>query len=190
MSKRLMSEVMCLAEDEGHTVYYEDTDSMHIPSDAVPKLAEEFKREYGRELVGNDMGQFHVDFDLPGACGEIYAKESIFLGKKCYLDILESVDKDGQTIHGEHIRMKGVPTPSIRHTAAAEGMNVLNLYKRLYQGRAFSFDLTCGGSRCGFKYNKDLTVRSYRASEFCRTIAFRKGGQEAAEVDIDEETDE
>ena len=57
------------------------------------------------------MGEFHVDFALPGACGEIYAKESFFLGKKCYLDVLESTDKDGKVITGMHIRMKGVPHP-------------------------------------------------------------------------------
>jgi hypothetical protein len=30
MSKRIMSEVMCLAEDNGIEIYYQDTDSMHI----------------------------------------------------------------------------------------------------------------------------------------------------------------
>ena len=76
-----MSEVMCLAEDEGQTIYYQDTDSLHINSEAVPPLAEAFQRRYGRELVGKEMGQFHVDFDLPGAAGDIYARESLCLGK-------------------------------------------------------------------------------------------------------------
>jgi len=30
MSKRIMNEVMCLAEDLGIEIYYTDTDSMHI----------------------------------------------------------------------------------------------------------------------------------------------------------------
>ena len=174
MSKRLMNEVMCLAEDEGQTIYYQDTDSMHLDSDAVPKLAEAFEREYGRELVGEDMGQFHVDFDLPGACGEICAEESLFLGKKCYLDVLGSTDKDGNALTGHHIRMKGVPTSSIRHAAEKEGIGVLALYQRLFDGKAVSFDLTCGGQACGFKYQQDLSVRSYRDGEFTRTLRFVK----------------
>ena len=172
MSKRLMNEVMCLAEDEGHTVYYQDTDSMHIDSEAVPKLAEAFRRECGQELIGEDMGQFHVDFDLPGTVGEIHAKETIVLGKKCYLDVLEGTDKDGNTVTGEHIRMKGVPTASIRHAAQRDGISVTQLYRRLHQGKAVTFDLTCGGQACGFKYQRDLSVRSYKDGEFTRTIRF------------------
>ena len=42
---------------------------------------------------------------------EIYAVESLFLGKKTYIDISEPTDKDGMTINSEHIRMKGIPTP-------------------------------------------------------------------------------
>ena len=146
MSKRLMNEVMTLAEDEGHLVYYQDTDSMHINSEAVPPLAEAYQRKYGRELVGEEMGQFHTDFGLPGAVGEIHSKEFIALGKKCYLDILESTDSEGQTITGEHIRMKGVPTASIRHAATQRGVGVLELYRRLHTGKAINFDLTCGGA--------------------------------------------
>ena len=119
--------------------------------------------------------------------GEIYAKESIFLGKKCYLDVLESTDKDGQKLTGFHIRMKGVSTRSIHHAAAREAISIIELYKRLYRGLAITFDLTCGGTMCGFKYNPDLSVRSYLGGEFSRTLAFRKGGQEDPETDIDEE---
>ena len=172
MSKRVMNEVMSLAEDEGHTVFYQDTDSMHIASDAVPKLADAFRREYGQELIGDDMGQFHVDFELAGSVGEIHAKETIILGKKCYLDLLEGVDQDGNMITGEHIRMKGVPTASIRHAAQRDGVSVRDLYQRLFDGRAVTFDLTCGGQACGFKYQRDLSVRSYRDGEFTRTIRF------------------
>ena len=43
MSKRIVNEVMCLAEDIGIQVYYQDTDSMHIPRDNVPILANALK---------------------------------------------------------------------------------------------------------------------------------------------------
>ena len=43
MSKRIMNEVMCLAEDLGIMIYYQDTDSMHIPVDKVPMLEQKYK---------------------------------------------------------------------------------------------------------------------------------------------------
>ena len=46
---------------------------------------------------------------------EIYAIESLFLGKKTYIYISEPTDKDGKTVNSEHIRMKGIPTPCIEY---------------------------------------------------------------------------
>ncbi|CAK4090897.1 unnamed protein product [Aphanomyces euteiches] len=92
-----MNEVMCLAEDINARIWYQDTDSMHIDRDAISKLAEAFRAKYGRELIGNQMGQFHIDFDLKGSEGEVYSKESIFLGKKNYLDVLAC---DGNDVEG------------------------------------------------------------------------------------------
>ena len=63
MSKRIMNEVMCLAEDLDIMIYYQDTDSMHIPVDKVPLLENSYLEKYGRVLRGSDMGQFHPDFE-------------------------------------------------------------------------------------------------------------------------------
>ena len=71
MSKRIMNEVMTLAEDLNYPMYITDTDSIHIDSDNVMPLGDEFKKRYNRDLIGNDMGQFHTDFDMDGACDEI-----------------------------------------------------------------------------------------------------------------------
>ena len=118
------------------------------------------------------MGSFHVDFDMDGACGEIYAKESYFIAKKVYIDILESINKDGETINSDHIRMKSVPTSCIKYTSQEQELQPLDLYQQLYNGTPISFDLTEGGGNCGFKYEKDLSVRSYEQSEFNRRIGF------------------
>lgn len=76
MLKRIMNEVMCLVEDIGIQVYYQDTDSMHIPRDGVSLLSNAFKAKYNRELIGNQRGQFHIDF----LCDEeVYAVESFFI---------------------------------------------------------------------------------------------------------------
>ena len=43
VSKNIMNEVMCLAEDSDCNIHYTDTDSMHIDSKDVQILAEAFK---------------------------------------------------------------------------------------------------------------------------------------------------
>ena len=39
-------------------------------------------------------------------------------------------------------------------------------------GKWVQFDLTENGKNCGFKYEKDMSVRSYEENEFTRTITF------------------
>ena len=80
ISKRIMNEVMCLAEDLGINIYYQDTDSMHIEHDKLSLLSERFKEIHKRELIGeNIMGCFHNDFD---ELNDAYCIEHISLGKK------------------------------------------------------------------------------------------------------------
>ena len=88
-----MNEVMTTAEDNNLSIFYQDTDSIHIDYNDIEVLSEKFKEKYGRNLVGSNLGEFHTDFAMEGAVGEIYAIESIFLAKKVYLDKLESVDE-------------------------------------------------------------------------------------------------
>lgn len=105
-SKHLMNRVISTAEQHGINIYYQDTDSCHIMETDVPKLAEIYKKKYNKQLIGEQMTQFHNDFDsFDGAVGNIYSRKLIALGKKSYLDIL--VDEQGN--EGYHIRLKGIP---------------------------------------------------------------------------------
>lgn len=174
MSKRIMYEVMSIAEDNKFNMYITDTDSIHIDTNKVEPLSELFKKKYNRELIGKGMGQFHTDFDLEGSCGEIYAIDCVFLGKKCYCDKLKSVDKFGKDIYGYHIRMKGVPVGSIIYKANTDyGGDVIELYKDLYEGKAILFDLLVnadGSKKCRFEFKKDMTIEN--KDEFFRKISF------------------
>ena len=71
MSKRLMNEVMCLAEDLKIRCFYQDTDSLHIECGKdnilIKKVANEFKRVYKKDLIGGDLGQFDCDFSFKGS---------------------------------------------------------------------------------------------------------------------------
>lgn len=145
MSKRIMSDVMNLAEDNKINMYYTDTDSIHMDLDQVETLGELYKNKYGKELIGNGMGQFHTDFDLDG-CKDIYSKRFIALGKKCYIDHLVGVnEKTGKEEDGYHIRLKGVPDKSVWNVVHKQfGGDPIKLYEKLHSGMPVSFDLTKG----------------------------------------------
>jgi hypothetical protein len=170
MSKRIMSEVMYLAEDNGMEIYYQDTDSMHIAEDDINHLAEAFEEKYGRKLIGSGMGQFHGDFDSNIIKGDIKARRSIFLGKKCYVDELVGLNADGKEAIDFHIRLKGVPNASILHKAQELRCSVMKIFERLYDGEEIEFDLLCGGKKVSFAFNATMTVSS--RERFTRKIKF------------------
>ena len=158
MSKRIMNEVICLAEDKGLKIYYQDTDSLHIEDKHISVLADEFKKMYGRDLIGKGMSQFHSDFELDN-CKDVYAERSYFLGKKCYLDCLVGINKNtGKLERGHHIRLKGIPIKSIYYKCMQDGITIEYMYKRLYEGEQVEFDLLCGGNSVSFQFNKNLTI--------------------------------
>ncbi len=173
MSKRIMNEVMCLAEDNNLNMYYQDTDSIHIDSVSVPVLADQFKMKYNRELIGKEMGQFHTDFSSNTLNGDLVSIESIYLGKKCYIDKLSTVnpDKSGGFGIDYHIRMKGVPTQSIQYYARENNLTVFQVYEKLFKKEKITFDLACGGEKCCFDFRPDMTIKSLK--KFERDIQFK-----------------
>lgn len=170
-SKRIMNEVICLAEDNNINVYYQDTDSMHLDEDKIKLLGDKYRETYNRELIGKDLGQFHSDFDFEGH-RDIRAVKSIFLGKKSYIDELEGVcEKTGEVHTSYHIRLKGISNDSIAFACKTYNCKTpFELYKRMYRGERIHFDLTCGGKKANFKFNKDYTVHT--ESVFNRSLVF------------------
>jgi hypothetical protein len=173
MSKRIMNEVMCLAEDNELDIFYQDTDSLHIYQDQVKPLEDAFREKYKREINGKGLGQFHVDFELKGA-NDIYATESIFLGKKCYLDVLVGKDEKGEEVNGYHIRMKGIPEDAIQHYCETYKTTIIDLYQDLYDNDILpderKFDLLLGNSKVKFKMRSDYSISN--VSEFSRAVCF------------------
>ena len=119
LSKRIMNEVLCLAEDLKIKMFITDTDSTHIDDSKVQLLSDVYRKKFKKELIGNDLGQFHCDFskeidelsteDTTVKSDIIpYAIESIFLGKKCYIDKVV-LQKDGKKYYQYHARMKSIP---------------------------------------------------------------------------------
>ena len=53
----------------------------------------------GSGLVGEELGNCHIDFSMDGAFSEIYAIASFFPGRKFFLYILESKHKEGKPVN-------------------------------------------------------------------------------------------
>lgn len=175
MSKRIMNEVMVTAENEGLDMYYTDTDSIHMCDLDVPLLAEAYKTKYNKELVGKELGQFHNDFSL-GSCSNVHSTLFIGLGKKCYVDVLKG-DNNGEVKTDHHIRMKGVPTGSVKGRAKELNITLGELYEKMYNGNPETFNLCKdkdGYKKLCFKYNKDFSVtnRNDDKNGFSRTLKF------------------
>lgn len=159
MSKRIMNEVMCTAEDIGIKIYYQDTDSMHIQKNKIDDLAKEYKKRYARELIGKNLGQFHNDFD---EVENGYAYKSIFVGKKMYVDMLKNEKNES----GIHYRMKGVNLDCVKLYAEENNIEIYDIYNKLYNDETITFNLL--KAKPCFKMCDNQTVINLKA--FDRSI--------------------
>jgi len=168
MSKRIMNEVFDIANDKGFNIYYTDTDSLHLDLENVKSLEDEYKNIYGKELNGKNLEQFHTDFNLEGATTEIYATKSIFLGKKSYMDYLESKDKNGNTINGYHVRLKGITEAGLNAKASEYNNSFTGLYEDLAKGNKVKILLN-PKDKVLFEYKKGTVSTK---GDFFRNVKF------------------
>ena len=165
-----MNKVFRCADDCDIQIYYQGTDSIHLNYGDVDTVVKRYKEEYGSELVGESLGNFHIDFSMDNSNSETYAIESLFLGKKTYIDILVSTGKDGRTISSEHSRMKGVPTPCIKYYSEQHNITVLDMYTKLLNNKTIKFDLANDGDKPVCRNNKDHTLPN--VSDFTRKCQY------------------
>jgi hypothetical protein len=164
MSKRIMAEVMCLAEKIGVRMFYTDTDSIHLLKDDLPKLEKAFKETYDRDLVGDGLGAFHTDFNATFNKKEKvkYAVESIFVAKKIYIDKLLLANGEFDVM----AKIKGISNDALYdacgidyNTPKEEAIEkLMNLYKRLYDGEKIAFNLA--SSRPQFDFQDSFQVKN------------------------------
>ena len=171
-SKRIMNEVMGIASDNDINIYYQDTDSMHMDYDKIEKLASIYKEVYNKELIGEYLGQFHSDFKLKGAVGEVLSTKSIFLGKKSYIDMLQGKDKEGNVIVDIHHRMKGATENSIIYEVENNcNGDYFKLYEKLSKGEKVNFILNPYDDKVMFEFTEE-GVRTRKTGEFTREMSF------------------
>ena len=177
MSKRIMNEVICTAEDNNLKIYYQDTDSIHINDEDITKLKDIYESKYNRELIGKNMGQFHSDFDIKIKkdgkeikVNNIVSKGLIMLGKKSYIDKLEGLGEDGIIYNDYHIRLKGINNEAIQLKIKQNYKNAFELYEDLYNGKDIDFDLTAEGSKACFEFGKSYNILT--KTTFKREVCF------------------
>jgi hypothetical protein len=162
-SKRIMNEVMNVANDNDIVIYYQDTDSMHLKNIDILKLESCYKLKYNTEIRGTAMAKFHSDFSLKGSKkdAEIIATTSIFLGKKCYVDILQSVNDKDEIIQDVHIKLKGITESGVNHKInyymKEQKMNKVDAVKYMFnemlKGTKMAFVLNPKNEKVMFDYH-------------------------------------
>lgn len=166
-SKRIMNEVFDIANDNKIIFYYTDTDSIHMNYNDMEKLSLEYKNKYKKELVGKYLGQFHNDFQMDGAEDSIYAIKSLFLGKKSYIDILESKNEMGEKINGYHFRLKGITEEGILYESEKKfNGDIFEFYKELSQTDGYKILLN-PEKKVMFEYNDGVRTRGRVYRKVC-----------------------
>ena len=173
-----MNKIFSCADDLNIKTYYQGTDSIHLNYDDVPLVVKRYKGKYGLELVGEDLGDFHIDLPQKDGYKDVDAIESFCLGRKSYIDILGYVNDEGDKIHDQHVRMKGFPTSCIECYAKINKISVLYVYNKLYKNGSIEHDLTNGNNTCVFRNNKDHTMSSLHKYDkgATRTCKFVRNG--------------
>lgn len=169
MSKRIMNEVQDVAYKNDIIIYYRDTDSMHILEDEVKTLCDKYKKEYNRELYGNDLGQFHNDFAFNDH-SEIKSNTFITVGKKFYIDCLQGINNEtGELEYSYHSRSKGINDSAKDNYCLDNNITQLELYQKLLNEESIEFNLV-SNSKVMFKFI-DGGVKS--VDKFIRNVQFK-----------------
>ena len=177
MSKRIMNEVMSVANDEAIDLMYQDTDSMHIDDENIIKLSDKYREIYNRELIGKQLGQFHSDFKHENdKCSNVVAVKSIFLGKKVYIDYLEGTLPDGSKEYCIHARMKGINEISLINKANENtelnsiSDKIFKVYEDLASGKEIEFILN-PDEKVSFVFTT-AGVKKRVSNSFKRVVSF------------------
>ena len=158
-SKHYMNRLLHLSTKD--SIFYQDTDSYHILRSEVKPLEEKYRAKYKKELCGDSLGQFHIDYDFDKPLDTLYSDHSIYVCPKVYAERIKcDIDSDFDEIF---FRCKGVPGYSIEYRAKEMGMSIMEIYG---SKKVVKFDLLEG--RANIKIGKAGFVEMYR--EFKRDI--------------------
>jgi hypothetical protein len=161
MSKRIMNEVMCLGEDIGCQMYYQDTDSFFLKQNDLNKLEKAFEEKYQRKLIGKDMGQFHSDFtSRDGRSDVVGATECLFIRKKLYCcRLLMSGGNSNISFKAKGTTHQAVEIEALRRNPTMKIEEaIFALYQAIYNGEIVDVNLCDGKTQ--MKIHLDFSVET------------------------------
>lgn len=170
-SKRIMNELIDIGTCNNLDMIYSDTDSLYMFKKDIKPLIKLYKKQYNKDLMGDELGQFSYDFKMNNVeSKDIYASHSIFLGRKSYYCKLKAKEKTG-----DHVRMKGINLAGLEHKLKVTNGSYLDLYKDLANGDEHEFILNPYDEEENTK--KELFIYSSgsvgtRRKEFKRRVQF------------------
>ncbi len=148
-SRAVICPVSAMVEQiTGKPCLYTDTDSLHLYGWQVDAIAGAFKAYFGLDMIGGELGQFHVDFEpRTFRKGEKCLGSARFcgVGKKMYID--ELIGSEGSSEY--HRRAKGIRAESLS----------MEEYLQLYYGATLYKDLDkCGMVQIRQKAGHNMSV--------------------------------
>jgi hypothetical protein len=182
-----MNEVMCLAEDNGIKIIFQDTDSLRLPSNKLDLLTRLFKEKYHRELIEKRLRQYHSDYPEISKGFETYGIKGWYCGKKAYMDKVSNDNEDIAFV----CRLKGIKNDVISITAnklypkldsvvyknnlfyprfMVGKTSLEQLYEDLYRGKPMDYDL-CDSALPSFDMKSNFSIIT--KSSFVRRIQFK-----------------
>ena len=165
MCDRIMNEIICLAEDLGINIYHQNIDSVHIEYSQIPKLEKEYEKIYGKKLIGDQLGQLHIDLDPYIFNNGIknnfsLSKKLIVIDNFVYINQLFNINsgtENDENLDNYHIRLNGrISKKDILSITNKFGVNPLELYMKLFNEEELNFKLF--DKSINFEYSKDQAM--------------------------------
>ena len=161
-----MNRVICLAEDNGIDIFYQDTDSMHLEDNKVKKLAELFFKKYNTQLIGKQMGQFHTDFKADGFNVQVM---KLNFGKQ----LIEAPQLGAINIYfkklDEHITIN---KPGVQVKNIVKGTRYIDI-----EGKALAIN-----HKTGERIEQTFFPKKGKAQSYIKGMAFDSQGKERIEI--------
>ncbi len=182
-SKRIMNRAhnvldIIIPEPFKASCFYRDTDSLHILEAFYNEFQTKYIEIYGSDPIGNNLGQFKVDYKVPDICNgkniKSYASNSIWVGRKAWMSVIEYLDTTKKEVVTtlNHCRLKGIPEGVLNSAKDKDDVLVdkkLDIYTKLYNGEKINFDLCGNGDRIRVNFNKGSSIM---VDSFNRSIGF------------------
>ena len=169
MSKHMMNRASLACKKANVSIYYKDTDSLHIKKRNIEKINDEYKKMYNTDMFGTELGQFSSDFDMKIKCRDIICTDAIYIAKKVYYERLQGVDVNGNIAIQHDCVIKGINRASIDKVVREQYYgSYKNLFKDLSDGKSITFDLSA--TRPCFKHLPNGIIISNL--DFKRTLKF------------------